>query len=147
MSRAKRALITGVTGQDGSYLAELLLDHGYEVVGMVRRSSTVNFERIAHIQDRLTIVPGSRLSAALGEAQVRVNSLHHQGVDRLAPGLTISARAEDGLVEGVEMPGDGWVVAVQFHPEELFATQPYAARLFESFVAACARRVPTPVTA
>ncbi len=96
---------------------------------------------------RLTIVPGSRLSAALGEAQVRVNSLHHQGVDRLAPGLTISARAEDGLVEGVEMPGDGWVVAVQFHPEELFATQPYAARLFESFVAACARRVPTPVTA
>ncbi len=61
MSRAKRALITGVTGQDGSYLAELLLDHGYEVVGMVRRSSTVNFERIAHIQDRLTIVPGDLL--------------------------------------------------------------------------------------
>ena len=57
----KRALITGITGQDGSYLAELLLEHDYEVLGMVRRSSTVNFERIAHIQDRLTFVPGDLL--------------------------------------------------------------------------------------
>jgi GDPmannose 4,6-dehydratase len=57
----KRALITGITGQDGSYLAELLLDKGYEVIGMVRRSSTVNFERIAHIQDRVTFVPGDLL--------------------------------------------------------------------------------------
>ncbi|HXX90265.1 MAG TPA: GDP-mannose 4,6-dehydratase [Acidimicrobiales bacterium] len=58
---SNRALITGITGQDGSYLAELLLDKGYEVVGMVRRSSTVNFERIAHIQDRLTLVAGDLL--------------------------------------------------------------------------------------
>ena len=57
----KRALITGVTGQDGSYLAELLLEQGYEVVGMVRRSSTLNFERIAHIQDAITLVPGDLL--------------------------------------------------------------------------------------
>ena len=55
---ARRALITGVTGQDGSYLAEFLLDQGYEVFGMVRRSSTLNFERIAHIQDRMTLVAG-----------------------------------------------------------------------------------------
>jgi GDPmannose 4,6-dehydratase len=58
---AKRALITGVTGQDGSYLAEFLLEQGYEVVGMVRRSSTLNFERISHIQDRLTLVAGDLL--------------------------------------------------------------------------------------
>jgi GDPmannose 4,6-dehydratase len=57
----KRALITGITGQDGSYLAELLLEEGYEVIGMVRRSSTENFERIFHIQDRLTLVPGDLL--------------------------------------------------------------------------------------
>ncbi len=57
----KRALITGITGQDGSYLAELLLDKGYEVIGMVRRSSTLNFERIAHLQDRITLVPGDLL--------------------------------------------------------------------------------------
>jgi GDPmannose 4,6-dehydratase len=56
-----RALITGITGQDGSYLAELLLDKGYEVIGMVRRSSTLNFERIAHLQDRITLVPGDLL--------------------------------------------------------------------------------------
>lgn len=58
---AKKALITGITGQDGSYLAELLLDKGYEVVGVVRRSSTLNFERIAHIQDQVTLVPADLL--------------------------------------------------------------------------------------
>ncbi|MHB8287796.1 MAG: GDP-mannose 4,6-dehydratase [Acidimicrobiales bacterium] len=61
MSKQKRALITGITGQDGSYLAELLLDNGYEVIGMVRRSSTVTFERIAHIQDRIALVAGDLL--------------------------------------------------------------------------------------
>jgi GDPmannose 4,6-dehydratase len=61
---AKRALITGITGQDGSYLADLLLSMGYEVIGMIRRSSTVNFERIAHIQDKLTLVPGDLLDEA-----------------------------------------------------------------------------------
>jgi GDPmannose 4,6-dehydratase len=53
-----KALITGITGQDGSYLAEFLLDKGYEVIGMVRRTSTVNFERIKHIQDKVTLAPG-----------------------------------------------------------------------------------------
>ncbi len=57
----KRALITGITGQDGSYLAEFLLEKGYEVIGMVRRSSTVNFERIKHIQERLELVSGDLL--------------------------------------------------------------------------------------
>jgi len=57
----KRALVTGITGQDGSYLAEFLLEKGYEVIGMVRRTSTVNFERIDHIQDRVTLVPGDLL--------------------------------------------------------------------------------------
>jgi GDPmannose 4,6-dehydratase len=51
----KRALITGITGQDGSYLAELLLEKGYAVHGMVRRSSTENFERIGHLRDRVTL--------------------------------------------------------------------------------------------
>lgn len=57
----KRALITGITGQDGSYLAEFLLEKGYEVIGMVRRTSTINFERIRHIQDRITLVQGDLL--------------------------------------------------------------------------------------
>ncbi len=57
----KKALITGITGQDGSYLAEFLLEKGYEVIGMVRRTSTVNFDRIKHIQEKVTIVPGDLL--------------------------------------------------------------------------------------
>jgi len=61
---ARRALITGITGQDGSYLAEFLLGKAYEVIGMVRRSSTVNFERIGHLQDRITFVPGDLLDEA-----------------------------------------------------------------------------------
>jgi GDPmannose 4,6-dehydratase len=55
---AKKALITGITGQDGSYLAELLLSLGYEVFGLVRRTSTVKYERIRHIQDKITLIPG-----------------------------------------------------------------------------------------
>ncbi|MGH9211233.1 MAG: GDP-mannose 4,6-dehydratase [Acidimicrobiales bacterium] len=61
MTERHSALITGITGQDGSYLAELLLDRGYHVIGVVRRSSTLNFERIDHIQNRITLVPGDLL--------------------------------------------------------------------------------------
>jgi GDPmannose 4,6-dehydratase len=64
MAKHNRALITGITGQEGSYLAEFLLEQGYEVIGMIRRSSTVNFERINHIQDRLTLVSGDLLDEA-----------------------------------------------------------------------------------
>ncbi|MDO8425945.1 MAG: GDP-mannose 4,6-dehydratase [Deltaproteobacteria bacterium] len=55
---AKKALITGITGQDGSYLSEFLLDKGYEVYGMVRRSSVERFDRIEHIKDRLNLIQG-----------------------------------------------------------------------------------------
>lgn len=70
----KKALITGITGQDGSYLAEFLLDKGYTVYGLVRRSSTINFERIAHLQDKIELIPGdlldqSSLLAALNKSE------------------------------------------------------------------------------
>jgi len=55
------ALITGITGQDGSYLADFLLKKGYEVIGMVRRTSTLNFHRLSHIQDKIRLVPGDLL--------------------------------------------------------------------------------------
>jgi len=58
---ADTALITGITGQDGSYLAEFLLSKGYRVCGLVRRSSTVNFERLYHLQDKLELIPGDLL--------------------------------------------------------------------------------------
>src|SRR5207245_7390381 len=58
---SKRAMITGITGQDGSYLAELLLSKGYEVVGTVRRASAPNFWRVQHLLDRITIKPADLL--------------------------------------------------------------------------------------
>jgi GDPmannose 4,6-dehydratase len=64
MARDKCALVTGLTGQDGSYLAEFLLEKGYHVVGMVRRSSTVNFERIAHLQDQIELAHADLLDEA-----------------------------------------------------------------------------------
>ncbi|MGH9512034.1 MAG: GDP-mannose 4,6-dehydratase [Terriglobales bacterium] len=57
----RRALITGITGQDGSYLAEFLVGKNYQVSGLVRRSSTINFERIAHLQDKVELIPGDLL--------------------------------------------------------------------------------------
>jgi GDPmannose 4,6-dehydratase len=74
VSDRRRALITGVTGQDGSYLAELLLEKDYEVYGMTRRASTENVERIAHLTDRISLIQGDlldppSLDAALREAR------------------------------------------------------------------------------
>jgi GDPmannose 4,6-dehydratase len=57
----KVALITGITGQDGSYLAEFLLEKGYKVFGLLRRSSTINFERLIHLQDKIELIPGDLL--------------------------------------------------------------------------------------
>src|SRR6266511_3296424 len=70
----KKALITGITGQDGSYLADLLLAKGYEVHGLIRRTSTSDFSRIRHIQDRINLVPGDlmdqhSLTTAIHEIQ------------------------------------------------------------------------------
>lgn len=70
----KKALITGITGQDGSYLAEFLLEKGYKVFGLTRRTSTINYERIKHIEEKVTLVQGdlldqSSLAAALMETE------------------------------------------------------------------------------
>ncbi len=76
MSSKRRALITGITGQDGSYLADLLLEKGYEVFGMVRRASTENFERISHLGDRITLVQGDLLDQLSLDAVLRTAEPH-----------------------------------------------------------------------
>ena len=76
MSSKRRALITGITGQDGSYLADLLLEEGYEVFGMVRRASTENFERISHLGDRITLVQGDLLDQLSLDAVLRTSEPH-----------------------------------------------------------------------
>ena len=68
---AKRALVTGITGQDGSHLADLLLEKGYEVFGMVRRSSTESFERISHLVDRVTLIQADLLDHPRWSARSR----------------------------------------------------------------------------
>ena len=84
----KRALITGITGQDGSYLAEFLLEKNYDVFGLVRRSSTVNFERISHIQHDIELLSGDlldqlSLTSALETAQV--NEVYNLGAQSFVP--------------------------------------------------------------
>jgi GDPmannose 4,6-dehydratase len=84
----KRALITGITGQDGSYLAELLLEKDYEVYGMVRRASTENFERIDHLTDRITLVQADLLDpTSLVEAleEARPAEVYNLGAQSFVP--------------------------------------------------------------
>ncbi|WP_460775640.1 gamma-glutamyl-gamma-aminobutyrate hydrolase family protein [Microbacterium sp. GXF7504] len=77
---------------------------------------------------------GTRLAGLVGAGEVTVHSYHHQGVDRVADGLTVTARSDDGLVQALELPGDDYLVAVQWHPEENAEDR----RLFLGLVAAAA---------
>ena len=84
----KRALITGITGQDGSYLAEFLLDKGYEVFGLIRRSSTVSFERIQHIQEQIHILSGDLLdqnSLMFALQAARPHEVYNLGAQSFVP--------------------------------------------------------------
>src|SRR5713101_6722515 len=85
---AKRALITGITGQDGSYLADLLLAKGYEVHGMVRRSSEEKFERIGHLRDRITLHQGDLLdqfSIAAVLSRVQPHEIYNLAAQSFVP--------------------------------------------------------------
>jgi putative glutamine amidotransferase len=82
------------------------------------------------------VEPGTRLAEIVGASKVQVNSRHHQAVARVGDGLVVSARAEDGLVEGMELPGRRFAVGVQWHPEDQAATDPVQARLFQKFAEA-----------
>ena len=84
----KRALITGITGQDGSYLAEFLLEKDYEVFGLIRRSSTVNFERISHLQDKVELVSGDLLdqkSIVTALEAARPHEVYNLGAQSFVP--------------------------------------------------------------
>jgi putative glutamine amidotransferase len=87
----------------------------------------------------VTVTAGSRLAGALGTTRPDCSSHHHQAIDRLGDGLRVVARADDGVVEGVELAGDTWIVAAQWHPEETAASDPTQQSLFDAFVAEAAR--------
>ena len=85
------------------------------------------------------IQPGTQLFEILKDSPVQVNSMHHQGIRNLAPGLKATAHAPDGLIEAVELPGHPFGIAVQWHPECLTAYAPMR-ELFRAFVEAASRR-------
>ena len=87
----------------------------------------------------VTIDSGSRLAAVIGATAVDCSSSHHQAVARLGDDLTITARAADGVVEAIEHNGSGWIVGVQWHPEDTAAEDPVQQRLFDAFVREAAR--------
>ena len=87
-----------------------------------------------HLAHTVAVRPGTVLAEAAGASEVTVNSLHHQAVKDLAPGLVPTATDPDGIVEGLQSP-DGSIVAVQCHPEELAGELGWARALFETFIA------------
>ena len=91
------------------------------------------------IRHPVRLDPHSVLSELLGTTEIATNSLHHQAVQDLAPGLRATGWSPDGLVEALETPG-GTLLSVQCHPEELVTTQPWARRLFRAFVERAASR-------
>jgi putative glutamine amidotransferase len=82
------------------------------------------------------VAEGSRLASLLGASTVQVNSMHHQGIKRLAPRLRPTAYAPDGLIEGLESPNGHFLLGVQWHPEALVERDPRMHRLFTAFIQA-----------
>jgi putative glutamine amidotransferase len=87
------------------------------------------------LDHRVSIAPGTRLASIAGAGDIAVNSRHHQAIARVAPGLTVSATAPDGVPEAVESPRDTWLIAVQWHPENLKGDS-VSGGLFSEFVRA-----------
>lgn len=95
------------------------------------------YNRLSH---SVQLERGSRLAKILGDLEVKVNSLHHQAIKEMGAGLHATARAPDGMIEGIESNDGAWVVGVQWHPEWLLEDVPRMKRLFEGFVIACKER-------
>lgn len=88
----------------------------------------------------------SRLGRILGKPQLAVNSIHHQAVETLAPGMVITAHAPDGVVEAIEWPEKHFFLAVQWHPEDLVGSESDMMPLFEAFVTAARERLSTKIS-
>lgn len=91
------------------------------------------------LDHRVAISPGTRLASIAGAGDIAVNSRHHQAIARVAPGLTVSATAPDGVPEAVESPRETWLIAVQWHPENLKGDR-VSAGLFSEFIRAARTR-------
>jgi len=90
-----------------------------------------------YLAHRVDVLAGSRMEQVLGTSSFLVNSLHHQAVKQPGKGVVISGCSEDGIAELMEVPGCRFMLAVQFHPEEIYTKEVHCARLFSAFVQAC----------
>ena len=116
-------------------------DRGWQRWKEVERASLAGEEEMpAHPRHPISVEPGSRLHAALGVEEIEVDSFHHQALDRVAPELEVVARAPDGVVEAVELPGEAWVLAVQWELHEEWRVDRRFLALFERFVEAAIDR-------
>jgi len=97
-------------------------------------------ERYAYGAHDVRLAPGGLFAGLAGAESVAVNSLHYQGIDRLAPGLAVEATAPDGQIEAVRVPSARFFVGVQWHPEYRVAENPFSRALFRAFGEACRAR-------
>jgi len=105
--------------------------------------STVAGRPIGVIAHTVEVAAGSRLSALVGAGELGVNSSHHQAAKTVGTGLVVTARALDGVIEGLELPDHPFCVGVQWHPEAMVESQPVMRRLFEGLVEAARARSET----
>ena len=138
-------------------LLRAFLDADKPVLGISRGTQVLNavlggdlyqdikpFEHLPHNDHwakvhTVTVRRGTLLSRILGQDTVLVNSQHHQAVDRVAPGFTLAALSEDGIVEAIEKPDARFCLGVQWHPEWLSDADPAMQGLFDAFVNACSK--------
>jgi len=140
-------------------ILRLMVDLGKPVLGICRGIQVINValggtlyqdlasqqpQSLQHRQEAprqypthsVTVRQDSRLSDILGVTTLQVNSIHHQAIRDVASGLQVTARASDGVIEGVEAPGDPWLLGVQWHPEGMWKQDQAAASLFRALVTA-----------
>jgi len=124
----------------GSLIQDIRKELGQQVTNLERHRKLDPPPSDEDPVHNVTLEYGSRLADLAGATKASVNSSHHQAVKKLGDHLRIAARADDGIIEGIEWTGDAnWVVGVQWHPERRPPEDVFARRLFEDFVAAAAK--------
>jgi len=101
--------------------------------------ASIHERDIRHLAHQLELEPGSHLAKILGTTHIAANTLHHQAINKLGHGLVVTARAEDGVIEAIELPGKRFVIGVQSHPEAIEeSVEPLWRSLFQAFVKSAA---------
>jgi len=128
------AICRGIQALNVALGGTLVQDIASQVHGALEHNTTARRAERSH---PVSVTPESRLARALGAIEISVNSLHHQAVARVAAGLRATAWSPDGIIEGIETVDDWWVLAVQWHPEEMDKTEEKWDRgLFRAFARA-----------